>query len=65
MQIFLDTLRKILKERNWRQRHLAQAMGVHHSCVSRMLMGEYTPSLNQLDKVARALDVPSYELIRP
>lgn len=47
------------------QRQLAEQLGVHQSDVARMEIGEHTPSLEHLIKVASGLDIELMIDIRP
>ena len=44
-------------EHSLSQRQLAERLGVHQSDVARMEMGEHTPSLDRLIRVAKGLDI--------
>jgi transcriptional regulator with XRE-family HTH domain len=45
------------------QASLAATLGLHQSTVSRKLSGEIAWRVNELDKLARALDVPLSQLL--
>src|SRR5665811_2066779 len=66
-QKFNEWLRSRLKARKMSQRQLAQASGVDHSTISRLVRGDRTPSLGTATKLARGLreirddaDAPQY-----
>jgi transcriptional regulator with XRE-family HTH domain len=54
-QKFNEWLRSRLKARKMSQRQLAQASGVDHSTISRLVRGDRTPSLGTATKLARGL----------
>ncbi len=64
---FNEWLRAQLKAKRMSQRQLAQASGVDHSTISRLVRGDRTPSLGTATKLARGLrelrddaDAPQY-----
>jgi transcriptional regulator with XRE-family HTH domain len=64
---FNEWLRAQLKVKKMSQRQLAQASGVDHSTISRLVRGDRTPSLGTATKLARGLrelrddaDTPHY-----
>jgi transcriptional regulator with XRE-family HTH domain len=64
---FNEWLRAQLKVKKMSQRQLAQASGVDHSTISRLVRGDRTPSLGTATKLARGLrelrddaDAPHY-----
>ncbi len=64
---FNEWLRAQLKAKKMSQRQLAQASGVDHSTISRLVRGDRTPSLGTATKLARGLrelrddaDAPQY-----
>jgi transcriptional regulator with XRE-family HTH domain len=52
---FNEWLRGQLKAKKMSQRQLAQASGVDHSTISRLIRGDRTPSLGTATKLARGL----------
>jgi transcriptional regulator with XRE-family HTH domain len=52
---FNEWLRAQLKAKKMSQRQLAQASGVDHSTISRLVRGDRTPSLGTATKLARGL----------
>ncbi len=52
---FNEWLRAQLKVKKMSQRQLAQASGVDHSTISRLVRGDRTPSLGTATKLARGL----------
>jgi transcriptional regulator with XRE-family HTH domain len=68
---FNEWLRAQLKAKKMSQRQLAQASGVDHSTISRLVRGDRTPSLGTATKLARGLrelrddaDAPQYLALR-
>jgi transcriptional regulator with XRE-family HTH domain len=64
---FNEWLRTQLRAKKMSQRQLAQASGVDHSTISRLVRGDRTPSLGTATKLARGLrelrddtDAPQY-----
>lgn len=64
---FNEWLRAQLKAKKMSQRQLAQASGVDHSTISRLVRGDRTPSLGTATRLARGLreirddaDAPQY-----
>jgi transcriptional regulator with XRE-family HTH domain len=64
---FNEWLRAQLRAKKMSQRQLAQASGVDHSTISRLVRGDRTPSLGTATKLARGLrelrddaDAPQY-----
>ncbi len=64
---FNEWLRAQLKAKKMSQRQLAQASGVDHSTISRLVRGDRTPSLGTATKLAKGLrelrddaDAPQY-----
>lgn len=54
-----QVIREIIKariEKNLTQKQLADLVGTQQSNISRLESGNYNPSLDFLDKIARALD---------
>jgi transcriptional regulator with XRE-family HTH domain len=60
--VFNLWLRRQLRERRISQRQLAYLSGVSHSTISRLLVGDRTPSLETAAKLARALRVQNDEI---
>ena len=55
-------IHELRKQKGLSQRGLEEASGLHASYVSRVEHGHTVPSLENLEKFAKALDVPLYRL---
>ena len=55
-------IRELRKQKGLSQRGMEEASGLHASYVSRVEHGHTVPSLETLEKFAKALDVPLYRL---
>ena len=60
-----NRIKAVLADKNCTCRWLAQEIGMSENTVSRWCSNRFQPSLQQLSKVANALDVDIRELIRP
>lgn len=52
---FADTVRSLLERRGQSQRDLAKLLGVSESQVSRLIRGDYNPSLRNVERTFKAL----------
>lgn len=52
-----DNLKKLRKKKGWSQSELADRIGSHLSHINRIETGKYNPSLDVVQKLAKALDV--------
>jgi transcriptional regulator with XRE-family HTH domain len=59
-QSMVDAIREELRRRNWSQAEFAEASGVSTGTISRLLAGENAPSLDTLERLAKAL---GYDLL--
>ena len=59
---FRNALERGLQERNWSLADLERASGLGYSTLRRYRLGERTPNVEDLEKIARAFDV-SAELL--
>ncbi|AZK45700.1 helix-turn-helix domain-containing protein [Paenibacillus lentus] len=57
-------IRKIRKSKNWTQEQLAEAATLHYSYIGGVERGDRNISLETLEKIVTALDVPAWELFR-
>lgn len=57
-------LRALRTDRGWTQMQLAERCGIDNKTISRMENGRYGTSIDQVARLARALDVPSWRLLR-
>lgn len=65
IEIFLYNLLKILRERGYTKAHLSDISGISPSFISELTNGRANPSLANLEKIAKSLDVPLYEMFLP
>lgn len=61
--ILIENLKAMRKSRNWTQMQLSEKSGVSDAMIGCIETGKKYPSLETLDKLARAFAVPSYLLI--
>lgn len=52
-----ENLKRLRKEKRWSQTQLAEHIGSHLSHINRIETGKYNPSLDVVQKLAKALDV--------
>lgn len=64
-EIFLYNLLRILRERGYTKAHLSEISGISPSFISELTNGKANPSLANLEKIAKSLDVPLYEMLFP
>ena len=64
-EIFLYNLLRILRERGYTKAHLSEISGISPSFISELTNGKANPSLANLEKIAKSLDVPLYEMLLP
>src|ERR1700737_3371317 len=57
-----DRLRTIREQKNLSQGDIAKRMGLFRGYISRIENGHTVPSVETLEKIARALEVPLYQL---
>lgn len=63
LQNFGRNVQKIRKERDIPQEKLAEAVGVSRTYISLVEQGERNPSLKNIYRIAKALNVPSSKLL--
>jgi transcriptional regulator with XRE-family HTH domain len=56
-------LRAFRAERGWSQEEFADMCGLHRTYIGAIERGERNVTLNTLDNIAKALGIPSAELI--
>lgn len=56
-------IRLLRQQRNWTQARLGRAAGLTFKFVGQIERGEVSPTLNSLEKVARALQLPVADLL--
>ncbi len=57
-----DRLRELREEKNLSQGHIEQRTGLLRSYISRVENGHMVPSVETLEKMARAFEIPLYKL---
>lgn len=62
---FGERLRELRRQQNVSQESLAHAAGLHRTYISSVERGERNISLENIDRLATALDVPLAELMPP
>jgi transcriptional regulator with XRE-family HTH domain len=58
-------VKRIRKERNWSQEEFAFESGLHRTYVSGIERGIRNPTVSIVERLAAALDVEPFELLRP
>jgi len=61
-QIFIANLKKIRKERGVSQMALSEKCDTTSNYIGQIEMGRRIPSFEKIEKIAAALEIPSYEL---
>jgi transcriptional regulator with XRE-family HTH domain len=61
-QIFIANLKKIRKERGFSQMALSEKCDTTSNYIGQIEMGRRIPSFEKIEKIAAALEIPSYEL---
>jgi len=61
-QIFITNLKRIRKERGLSQMTLSEKCDTTSNYIGQIEMGRRIPSFEKIEKIAAALEVPSYEL---
>lgn len=57
-------IREYRKQKNWTQEQLAEAASLHYSYIGGVERGDRNISLETLEKIAAALDIPAGDLFR-
>jgi transcriptional regulator with XRE-family HTH domain len=63
--IFARRVRELAEERDWSVNHLADFAGLGRGFVSELLRGKKSPTLDTVEKVAAALEVEAWTLLKP
>jgi transcriptional regulator with XRE-family HTH domain len=63
-QIFITNLKRIRKERGLSQMALSEKCDTTSNYIGQIEMGRRIPSFEKIEKIAVALDIPSYELFK-
>jgi len=61
-QIFINNLKKTRKERGFSQMALSEKCDTTSNYIGQIEMGRRIPSFDKIEKIASALEIPSYEL---
>jgi transcriptional regulator with XRE-family HTH domain len=61
-QIFIANLKKYRKERGLSQMTLSEKCDTSSNYIGQIEMGRRIPSFEKIEKIAAALEIPSYEL---
>jgi len=61
-QIFITNLKKIRKQRGFSQMALSEKCDTTSNYIGQIEMGRRIPSFEKIEKIASALEIPSYEL---
>jgi len=64
-EIFRKTVSFLAQQKGFSVRSLALKIGMDPSGFAKLLKGKNHPSLDTLDKIAEALEVSSFELLKP
>ena len=60
-----DILKTVLKEKNMKQKELAEQTHISEDSISRYISGERTPNINSLFKMCEVLQVsPTYFIVK-
>ena len=62
---FAQRLKNVMEEKSMTMYRLSKETGVHQSTISNWINGRSEPRIEQLKKIAWALNVPVWELIEP
>lgn len=57
-------IRELRKAKNWTQEQLAEAASLHYSYIGGVERGDRNISLETLEKIVTALDIPAWEIFR-
>lgn len=64
-QTFLDNVRARRKELGWTQAEVAKRLGISQATYANIESGRNTPTLEMVEKIARALNVGAVQLLVP
>jgi len=62
---FRVSVRRLLRERRMTQKDLAKLLGIKEPSISQLLTGEYQPSLQQVEKISKALHMRATIVLEP
>lgn len=63
-ELFAKRVRELRAERGWSQDDLADAAGLHRTYIGTIERAEQSIGLDNIEKIAHALKVPIFELLR-
>lgn len=63
VMVFAANVRRLRTERGLSQEDLAEAAGVHRTYIGMLERGEKNVTIYNIERIARALDVPPPELL--
>ena len=63
--ILIARIDELASKHGYSINRLADAAGISRGYLSSVLRGKFSPSVKTLEKLALALNVPAYELLRP
>ena len=64
-QTLQENVKRILKIEGISQRELARRLGVSDAAISELLNGNYSPSLDYVERIARVLHQTNFSLLVP
>lgn len=62
-EVFINNLKAIRKKKNISQAKLAEIADLSSGIIGEIETGHSNPNLSTIDKIAKALDVPVYQLL--
>lgn len=57
-------LKRLRADRGWSQAVLSKQSGLTKEYIARLELGQHDPSLSTLEKLAKALQVPLWKLVK-
>lgn len=64
MTIFKQNIEAMLSDRGWTIKDLADEIGMDRSNLSKIVRGVHSPNLSLLEKIAKAVGVEVFELLK-
>lgn len=64
IEIFSSNVKHFRKEKNYTQEKLAELSGLHRTYIGGIELGKRNVSIETLEKIAKALEIPSYYLLK-
>jgi len=62
--LFAQNIRQIRQERGYSQEQLADLCDLHRTYISDIERGNRNVSIDNIEKIAEALKIPAYELLK-